>query len=165
MRTILLTLLITIISCSAFTQNLSKKNEIFVEALGNGLLGSVNYARQLTEKPMLEIRAGLGLYGSDPKTYLTIPVSLNYLFNIRNNHTFLFAGLGATYTEADVRMGLIIDYNEVFRDTKSTSVNFVPSFGYMRYTSKDYCWRVSFNPVINVHGFLPSLGLGFGKRF
>ncbi|RZJ74281.1 MAG: hypothetical protein EOO45_09010 [Flavobacterium sp.] len=165
MRTNFLILIITFCSYTAFGQDLNKKNDVFIELLGNGLLGSVNYSRQLTEKPMLEIRAGLGAYGSDPKTYLTIPVSVNYLLNIGSKHTFLFAGLGTTYTEADVRMGLIIDYTEEFRNTRSAAVNFVPSIGYLRYTTKDFSWRISFTPVINTHGFLPSFGLGLGKRF
>lgn len=165
MRSFILILSLITSSLSVFGQNLSKKNELSLEVLGNGLLGSVNYSRQLTNKPQLEIRVGLGAYGSDPKTYLTIPLSVNYLFDIGSKHTFLYAGIGATYTKADVRMAKIIDYAEGSRDTRSAAVNFVPSLGYIRYTTKDFSWRISFTPVINTHGFLPSIGLGFGKRF
>ncbi|MHA4895206.1 hypothetical protein ACXZ1K_10660 [Pedobacter sp. PWIIR3] len=165
MRYLLLLLATVFFLQSAIAQDLSKKNEIFLELGGNGLLGAVNYSRQLTNSPALELRVGLGAYGSDPKTYLTVPVALNYIINVGSKHGFLNLGLGATYTKADVRLGAIIDYAEGYRDTRSKLVNFVPNFGYRYYTSKDFSWRINFTPVINNHGFLPLLGISAGKRF
>jgi hypothetical protein len=40
--------------------SLNLKNSIFVEALGNGLFGSINYERQLTREEGLSLRAGIG---------------------------------------------------------------------------------------------------------
>lgn len=160
----LLGLSLAFLHLTALGQDFSKKNEIFLELGGNGLLGSVNYARQLTNKPGLEIRAGLGAYGSE-KTFITIPVSLNYNIGLGGKHSFLTVGMGATYTKADVRIGRIIDYEEGYEDTHSKPVNLVPSLVYRYYTTKDYLWKVGFNPVINKHGFLPSFGLSAGKRF
>jgi hypothetical protein len=157
-------LMLAFLQMTASAQDFSKKNEIFLELAGNGLLGSLNYARQLTKNPGLELRAGLGAYGSE-KTFITIPVSLNYSIGLDGQHTFLTIGMGATYTKADVRIGRIIDYEEGYQDTHSAPVNLVPSLAYRYYTSKDFLWKIAFTPVINKHGFLPSLGLSAGKRF
>ena len=43
-------------------ENRTLRNTIFVEALGNGLFGSINYERQLTKEPGLSVRAGIGFY-------------------------------------------------------------------------------------------------------
>ncbi|MES2829840.1 MAG: hypothetical protein V4687_16905 [Bacteroidota bacterium] len=149
----------------AFGQDIFKKNEIFLELGGNGLLGSVNYSRQLTNKPALELRVGLGAYGSDPKTYVTVPVALNYIINVGGKHGFLNVGIGGTYTKADVRLGILIDYAEGYEKTRSQPVNMVANVGYRYYTSGDFSFRVNFTPVINRHGLLPLLGLSVGKRF
>ena len=164
MRKYFLGLSLILIEMTALGQDFSKKNEIFLELGGNGLLGSVNYARQLTKNPGLEFRAGLGAYGSE-KTFITIPVSLNYSIGLGGQHSFLTIGMGATYTKADVRMGRIIDYEESYDHIHSAPINLVPSLAYRYYTTKDFLWKVGFNPVINVHGFLPSFGLSAGKRF
>jgi hypothetical protein len=156
-------LCLTILSLNALAQDSSKKNEIFLELGGNGLVGSVNYARQLTKKPGLELRAGLGAYGAKP--YLTIPVSLNYLIGLGGQHSFLNVGIGATYTKADVTYGLRYELAEGAIYRKSEAVSFVPSFGYRYYTTKDFSWRINFTPVINRHAFFPIFGIGAGKRF
>lgn len=147
----------------ALGQDLNRKNEIFIELGGNGLLGSLNFARQLTKNPGLEFRVGLGAFGSE-KTFLTIPVSLNYLVGLGGQHASLSFGMGMTYTKADVRMR-IIDYEEGYEDTRSAPVNLVPSLAYRYHTTKNLLWKVGFNPIFNKHGFSPSFGLSAGKRF
>ncbi len=44
-------------------------------------------------------------------------------------------------------------------------VNFVPSIGYRRHTSKDVMWRISLTPVANKNTLMPWLGASIGKRF
>jgi len=146
-------------------QDQDKKSEIFLELGGNGLLGSINYSRKLFNNPALEFRAGLGAYGSDPKTYLTVPVGLNYIINISSKHAFLNVGFGGTYTRADVTMGILKKYQEGYKPRASAPVNIIPNFGYRYYTTKDFSWRINFSPVINRHGFLPLFGISGGKRF
>jgi len=81
----------------SFGQNNFKKNDIYLEAGGNGLFGSVNYERQLTKTPGLGARIGVGFY-TENAFYLTIPVGINYLFKLKNDKSFIDAGLGATWT-------------------------------------------------------------------
>ncbi len=76
-------------------QTIFKRNDIYLEAGGNGLFASVNYERQFTKEPALGFRLGNGFY-SENAFYLTIPVGINYLFKIKNKHAFIDAGVGAT---------------------------------------------------------------------
>jgi hypothetical protein len=151
MRHLLSIVILLSIGQTVCGQTLSKKNEIFLELGGNGLFGSVNYSRQVTNNPMFEVRVGLGAYGTE-KTYLTIPIALNYVIKIGNQHSFLNLGFGTTYTKADVRIGRIIDYEEGFEDTRSEKFNIIPSLGYRYYTTKDFSYRVNLTPVFNRHG-------------
>ena len=143
----------------SFGQGIFKRNDIYLEAGGNGLFGSVNYERQLTKQPGLGARIGIGFY-SENDFYLTIPVGINYLFKLKNNKSFIDAGLGATWTRID---------GKLFGDSKNFNsdhfVNFIPSIGYRRHTAKDLMWRISLTPVANKFGFVPWIGASIGKRF
>jgi hypothetical protein len=143
----------------SFGQSMFKKNDIYLEAGGNGLFGSVNYERQLTKEPGLGARIGVGFY-SENAFYLTIPVGINYLFRLKSDKSFIDAGLGATWTRID---------GDLFGESKNSNgnhfVNFVPSIGYRRHTSNDVMWRISVTPVANKFGLVPWIGASIGKRF
>src|ERR1035437_5932834 len=100
MRKYFLTILIIATVTFAFGQSAFKKNDIYLEAGGNGLFGSVNYERQLTK----EARIGIGFY-SENAFYLTIPVGINYLFKLKSSKSFIDAGLGVTWTRIDASIG------------------------------------------------------------
>jgi len=110
-------------TCS-FGQTSFKRNDIYFEAGGNGLFSSINYERQLTSQPGLGFRVGLGFY-SENAFYLTIPTGVNYLFKLKNENSFIDAGLGATWTRNN---------GELFSDSSPSNgehfVSFVPSIGY-----------------------------------
>lgn len=143
----------------SFGQGNFKKNDIYLEAGGNGLFSSVNYERQLTKQPGLGARIGVGFY-SENAFYLTIPVGIKYLFKLKSDKSFIDAGLGATWTRID---------GNLFSDSKNSNgghlVNFIPSIGYRRHTVKDVMWRISVTPVANKYGLVPWLGASIGKRF
>jgi hypothetical protein len=147
-----------IIVCSYAQQNF-KRNDIYLEAGGNGLFASVNYERQLTKQPGIGFRVGIGFYTEDA-FYLTIPVGINYLFKLKNNQSFIEAGLGTTFTRID---------GKLLGDAKNSNgehfVNFIPSIGYRKHTTKDVMWRISITPVANKYTLFPWLGLSIGKRF
>jgi hypothetical protein len=140
-------------------QTAFKRNDIYLEAGGNGLFASVNYERQLTKQPGIGFRFGFGFY-SENAFYLTIPVGINYLFKLQNNKSFIDAGVGTTWTRMD---------GNLFGGSKNLNgghfVNFVPSFGYRRHISKDIMWRISATPIANKYGLVPWLGFSIGKRF
>jgi hypothetical protein len=143
----------------SFGQNNFKRNDIYLEAGGNGLFGSVNYERQLTKEPGLGARIGVGFY-TENAFYLTIPAGINYLFRLKSDKSFIDAGLGATWTRID---------GNFFGESKNSNgehfVNFVPSIGYRRHTSNDVMWRISVTPIANKYGLVPWLCASIGKRF
>lgn len=159
MRKQLLTAIALCVVSASLAQTGFKKNDIYLEALGNGLFGSVNYERQLTKQPGLGARIGIGFYTEDA-FYLTIPAGINYLFQLKNEKSFIDAGLGVTWTRVD---------GNLFGSNKLTGsnhfVNFVPSIGYRRHTANNVMWRISLAPVANKYTFVPWLGISVGKRF
>lgn len=159
MKHLILFLTISLTAINSFGQTTFKRNNIFLEAGGNGLSASVNYERQLTKQPGLGFRVGLGYY-PDKTFYLTAPIGANYLFKLRKDRSFIEAGLGATLTRTEVRL---------LGGSKNSNgglfVNFIPSVGYRRHTNKNAMWRISLTPIVNDYGVLPWLGLSIGKRF
>ena len=146
-------------SILSFGQSAFKKNTIYLEAGGNGLFGSVNYERQLTKEPGLGVRLGVGFY-TENAFYLTIPVGINYLFELNNDKSFIDAGLGVTFTRID---------GDLIGDSKNSNgdhfTNFIPSIGYRRHTTRNVMWRASLTPGFNKYGFVPWIGLSIGKQF
>lgn len=159
MKKHLATILLLCLAGTAFSQNGFKKNDIYLEAGGNGLFGSVNYERQLTAKPGLGARIGIGFY-SEYAFYLTIPFGINYLFKLNNDKSFIDAGLGATLTRIDGKL-----FGKSANTNGKHFANFVPSIGYRRHTAKDMMWRVSVTPIVNKYAGTPWIGFSIGKRF
>ncbi|MBO0953004.1 hypothetical protein [Fibrella forsythiae] len=135
------------------------KNNLFLEAGGNGLFASLNYERQLTNLPQLSLRVGAGLYG-EKAAYLSLPVGLNYLIKLANPNAFIDAGFGTTWAQAKGRL-----FGPETNSSSNRFFSYVPSVGYRRYTASQYMWRVSFTPVINQYGFMPWAGVSLGKGF
>ena len=159
MRTCLLTIITIIFIINSFGQSTFKQNDIYLEAGGNGLFGSVNYERQFTKEPALGVRFGLGLYKED-RLYLTIPVGINYLFKLKKTNSFIDAGLGATWCRAEVRL-----LGNSKNPEGESFVNFLPSLGYRKHTVNNVMWRISLTPIGNKYGLFPWLGVSIGKRF
>ena len=82
-----------LLSKLTLAQNSFKRSNLYIEAGGNGLWGSVNYERQLTRQPGLGLRIGVGFY-TENAFYLTIPAGINYLFPLKNHTSFIDAGFG-----------------------------------------------------------------------
>lgn len=155
----IIVMLMLSITSSLFAQTTFKRNNLYLEAGGNGLFGSVNYERQLTKQPGIGARIGIGFY-TDYAFYLTVPVGINYLFPLKNNSSFIDAGLGFTWARID---------GKLFASDKNSNgdhfVSFIPSIGYRKHATKDVMWRISITPVADKYSFTPWLGLTLGKRF
>ncbi|HUS03632.1 MAG TPA: hypothetical protein VMY77_17950 [Chitinophagaceae bacterium] len=160
MRKTLFNIALLFIAINTVGQDPFKKNDIYLEAGGNGLFGSLNYERQLTKEPGIGARIGVGFY-TENAFYLTTLVGINYLFNLKNNRSFIDAGLGVTWARTD---GAFIGSSSQYTNG-DRFVNFVPSIGYRRHTLKNVMWRISLTPVINKYTGAPWLGLSIGKRF
>jgi len=143
------------------SKNLSKlRNIVFVEALGNGLFGSINYERQLTSGPGLSIRLGIGFY-TENAFYLTLPISVQYLIDLKKDN-FIEAGIGYTWADA----GADDLFNDNITDSDNLN-NLFLSVGYRKHFGKDWMWKASFTPLLtnNKDVTLPWVGLSIGKRF
>ena len=163
MKQIKLIIFFSIFSTLLYGQTTLKKNGLFVEVGGNGLFTSLNYERQLTNKPGLGMQLGIGFYSIDPFR-LTIPVGVNYLVKLNNNNSFFDLGFGATYSKADVKLYIMVD-NKDPNYVNTNYINYIPSIGYRRQTIKNLMWRISFTPIINHNGFIPFFGFAIGKLF
>ncbi len=159
MKQFSLLIILAAFSTHSFSQSTFKKNSIYLEAGGNGLFGSVNYERQLTKEPGLGIRLGVGFY-TEYAFYLTIPVGINYLFELKKDRSFIDAGLGVTFTRIDGEL-----FGESNNPNGDNDNHFIPSIGYRQHTAKNVMWRISLSPIINNYGFVPWLGLSIGKQF
>lgn len=149
-KMLFLALFTSILSNALPGQNLFKKNDIYLELGGNGILASINYERQLTNNPGIGIRLGVGFI----PLAVNIPLSINYLIKINKETSFIDAGMGVTYLIA--KKG---------NPRNLTQLNFVPSFGYRHHTKKNGMLRINFTPLVNKDFTYPSIGISFGKRF
>lgn len=82
MKQLLTSMLLVQMTLTATAQQTFKRNDLYLEAGGTGLFGSLNYERQLTRQPGLGIRVGAGMYSEDA-FYLTTTAGINYLFPLK----------------------------------------------------------------------------------
>lgn len=92
----ILTLITIIAATSLVAQEKFRKNDAYIEFLGNGIGASINYERQLQNEPGLGVRFGVGYFSGDEQFRVSIPIGVNYLFNLRNSKSFIDAGIGGT---------------------------------------------------------------------
>jgi len=140
-------------STTLWAQENFKQNDLYLEIGGNAFLTSINYERQLTKKPGLGMRLGVGMsYNLD--AFLTLPMGLNYLFPLKKDNTFIDTGISITLvperksSEGDIGF-----------------VNLIPSIGYRKHTQQDFMWRIGFTPIVSKDAFAPWAGFSIGKRF
>lgn len=161
MRKCLLPILTLALTTAVSGQSAFKKNDLYFELLGNGIGASINYERQLTSKPGLGLRAGVGYFSGDQEFRVSIPLGVNYLFSLSDNKSFLDAGIGGTWSGA---AGLKKDIATGERDYSERVWSLVPSFGYRRHTKSNFMWRTSFSPIMNKYRIMPWIGISVGKR-
>ena len=138
------------------------RNTVFAELGSNALFTSVNYERQLLQKPKLAVRAGVGIYGIDPSV-LTLPVGINYLLRVHKSNYFLDVGFGATYTQSRVELYAMVETREPY--VQKSFWNFIPSVGF-RKQSKNLMIRINASLVANeIIGMLPFAGFSIGRTF
>lgn len=140
-----------------------KRNNIYFQFAGNGLFLSLNYERNLSKVDNLYAHAGLGVYGIYP-TFVTVPIGLNYLINIKDNRRFVDVGLGVTYCEHPIDIGLAGKGSKKTYDFND-KINFIPSVWFRTHSKKEIVFKVGISPIINTSGVIPFFGIAIGKRF
>ena len=144
-------------------------NLIFAEALGSGLLYSVNYER-IIDRWNLGLRAGVSYftyavssYGSSGNlTLVSVPIVASYYLGWRSHNLQL--GLGATILYTDVAtdsQGNKFDGERSGAGVAATAVvgyRFIPREGGLSF-------GVGFTPLVRTSRFLPWGGANVGYAF
>ena len=139
--------------------NGGSRKVVYVEALGNGLLGSVNFDMRLKKdrNDGVGVRVGLGLgeLWSDGR-YTSIPLSINYILGKRKNG--LEAGIGMTPQ---------ITLRDLDEGSNIKAIGFM-NLGYrLQPLNKGIVVRAMITPAFNSNGFhggWGGLSLGYGFR-
>jgi len=157
---IILSLLIIVLSCPAFSQ--SKPNSFYLELLGNGGLYSVNYDRLFTEN--LGGRIGVSYLSSfdfiftSVENLLLVPIMLNYF--VGNNHK-LELGAGVVIVSADN-----IGFFGLESGSVGTAIGGTATIGYRYQPSNGgFLFRIGFSPFFADDGFAASGGISLGFSF
>lgn len=156
----LLTSLLLLQRANAQTSG-SLKNDVYVEAGGNGLFGSLNYERQLSKTPGVSLRMGVGFY-TENRFFVTLPASVHFLLPLKKPNSFIDASAGVTWSRAN---------GQLFKEDASSSpyhfVCLIPAVGYRKHTKNEMMWRISVAPTFNItnDAFVPWVGFAVGKRF
>jgi hypothetical protein len=165
MKSVLLIALVCI-GISSFAQQkennmMGTQHSFFAELGGPGILFSANFDTRFKKSPFgLGGRIGLGFVSGDldngnnsyePRSVVTVPLQLNYLFGKPNSVNAFEVGGGVTLT------GRKIDIFNYY-DSNRTSVFGTASFMYRR-MPKDggFSWRAGFTPLIS-NGYIQPLG-------
>jgi hypothetical protein len=153
---------------TAMAQHLPKPlafNAVYIEALGMGGYGSINYERLLYQKKKLHIgvRLGVGTYRlRDFETNLnpdvTIPFSINAYYG-KTHHVEL--GVGQTFTS--IVGASSVDVKVERQNTLSS--NFTIGYRYQK-SSRGMIFRINYSPIISsTQSFKHWYGLSIGYAF
>lgn len=144
-------------------------NVVFGEALGNGLLYSINYERIFASVP-IGLRAGASYFSYPVSTYgrsgnlklATFPLVASY--HVGSRHHKLQLGLGATI----LYLGVSTDSTGTKFEGERSGVGVAASavIGY-RYLPPDrgFSFGVGFTPLLRTSSFLPWGGANAGYVF
>jgi hypothetical protein len=138
-----------------------RAQNIYAEFLGQGLIFSVNYDTRFSNKRNgIGGRIGFGGVGGDGDSFVTIPVSLNYLLGDANGKNFFEVGLGATYAS------LSSNSDSFFSDGGSTVIGTMSFMYRLQPVKSGFSFRGGFTPIFSSEGFIPYfVGLSLGYTF
>lgn len=153
---LLLTLLWSGAAISAEAQTL-KRNAVHAEALGPGIIGSVNYERFITES--VSVRAGVGLFPGLDWSAVLSPMLLNGFFGKGPHRLEIGAGAVLWYryphsraVEDPVRSGFL-------------SPEFTGTIAYRFQQEGGVIYRAGFTPVSLGDKIFPTVAVSVGFGF
>ncbi|WP_157687327.1 hypothetical protein [Pedobacter psychrophilus] len=136
-----------------------RAQNVYAEILGQGLLFSVNYDTRFSNKRTgLGGRVGFGGIGGGGESFITVPVSLNYLLGDGKN---LFEiGLGATYAS------LATNDDFLFGDGGSTVLGTMAFMYRLQPIKSGFSFRGGITPFFSSEVFVPYyVGFSLGYTF
>jgi hypothetical protein len=145
-------------------QEKALRNDLYMEVLGNGGLGSLNYESRLGKSELLGLRVGFGLMGLD-KVQPSIITALSNLIPLKQKKDAFM----------EMSPGLTVAFNRPYGDTGTviktlylTDYIMTLTLGYRKHTSGNWMYRFSLVPgfIANRGGrFFFTAGFSIGKRF
>ncbi|SNS05011.1 hypothetical protein SAMN06295967_102250 [Belliella buryatensis] len=145
---------------SGISQNDSKREAIYLEGLGSGIIYSFNYDWRFKDQANgLGAKVGLGYTAIDGVRVTTIPFAANYLLGKRKG--FLELGLGATVVLLAQTNASAASSDPRF---SGSGLIFNGIFGYRRVSSSGFLWRAGFTPFFTgdpAELFAPQLSIGY----
>ncbi len=136
-----------------------RAQNIYVELGAQGLVFTANYDTRFgNRRDGIGGRIGIGAIGGDGDSFVTVPVSLNYLLGDGKN--FFEIGLGATYAS----LGLNDD--SFFGNGGSTVLGTMAFMYRLQPVKSGFSFRGGFTPFFNQDIFLPYYaGISLGYTF
>lgn len=136
-----------------------RAQNIYVEFLGQGLLFTANYDTRFSNKRNgIGGRIGIGGIGGGGDSFVSIPVSLNYLLGEGKN--FFEIGLGATYASVSGNS------DSIFSDGGNTVIGTMSFMYRLQPIKSGFSFRGGFTPIFTKDGFIPYYaGLSLGYTF
>ena len=121
-------LLIFFLSFIVVRSDCQSKHTVYFEALGNGLIYSINYDYGFSDDVVgWGLRLGVGYTPFSDSNFLTIPCMVNYV--IGKERHFLEIGAGAVFFTGDAHFLGDYSYDDSFGATMNISYRFQPSQG------------------------------------
>lgn len=147
----ILVLILTINISLTMAQNKTVYNSVYIEALGNAGIYSLNYDRILSQN--IGVRFGAGFLPIID--VLTIPATINLFIGNGSSKLELGAGILILSQTRDNRHGL-------FRDN-----NFITALIGYRYQQPEggFLFRIGFTPLFSQKEFFPWGGFSVGTSF
>jgi hypothetical protein len=156
MRTLLLLVILFAGITQLPAQKSFKRTTLYGEIGGSGMLLSLNYERQLSNKPGFGLYTGIGLGRELP----IFSIGAKYLFQLGTEKSFIETGAGFGFVEKD-----LIDDKFSNVDDNSLGVTFIPCLGYRHHTPYGLMWRLNYTPAFSSERIFPYLfGISVGWR-
>jgi hypothetical protein len=116
---------------------LPKRNTIYVEVLGQGILNSLSFDRLYRVDHRVKTSFTAGVMLDPTNSRMAIPISYNWLFGQKKSHLEL--GVGLTY------------WREVYLGGPDNYVYFTPKLGYrFQQPNGGVFFRVTFTPTVGL---------------
>lgn len=141
MRKLIFSIVTILVVMQIQAQKSFKRNTVYFEMAGNGLVLSLNYERQMTNKPGFGFHAGVALADDKP----AFPLGVKYLFDLGKQRSFLEVGAGITLAEQDMWEP---NYNQPAK-ADPYKAGFIPSVGYRYHAPRGFMFGINYTPVFN----------------
>jgi hypothetical protein len=143
------------------SSSLPKRNTIYIEAFGQGLLNSLSYDRlyRTGKKNKTSVSAGVTFFPSIGigDMYLGSQLSYNFLYTMKNHHIEL--GMGLNFLVDEVKEG--VEYLGESGIEKNYYLYFTPKLGYrFQRPQGGIFFRVTFTPLVAFMNRVGEISIG-----